>query len=64
MLRFLPYVLRNILRNRVRTVLTLFGLLIAVGIYSLLASVESSMDNTIDAAAQSSLLVVNEKDKW
>ena len=62
--RFLPYVIRNILRSRVRTVLTLLGLLVAVGIYGLLASVESSMDRTIDGAAQNSLLVVNEKDKW
>jgi len=64
MLEFLPYVLRSVFRNRVRTVLTLFGLLVVVGIYCFLASVESSMNRTVDSAAQASLLVMSEKDQW
>ena len=64
MLKFLPYVLRNISRNRVRTTLTLMGILVAVAIFCLLGSLESSMQKTIDSAAQSSLLVIGEKDQW
>ncbi len=42
--KFLPYVLRSIVRNKVRTVLTLFGLMVAVGIFCFLVSIETSMD--------------------
>lgn len=64
MIKFLPYILRSVFRNKVRTALTLMGLMVAVGTYCFLASVESSMDDTIDRAAQAALLVLNEKDQW
>ncbi len=63
-MRFFPYILRSVLRNKVRSTLTLVGLMVAVGIYCFLASIESSMDKSIDQAAQSTLLVVNQKDRW
>ena len=64
MSRFLPYVMRSILRNKVRTTLTIFGLMVAVGIFCFLTSIETSMNSTIQRAAQSSLLVVTQKDQW
>ena len=64
MLRFWPYILRSALRSKVRTTLTLLGVMVAIGIFSLLASIESSMNESIDSAAQKSLLIVNEKDQW
>ena len=64
MFRFLPYVLRSALRNKVRTTLTLLGVLVAVGVFSLLASLEGSMNRTVDRAAQNTLLVVGQKDQW
>jgi type II secretory pathway component PulJ len=64
LLKFWPYIIRNVLRNKVRTGLTLLGVMIAVGIFCLLASIESSMFRSIDRVAQGSLLVVNEKDQW
>ncbi len=64
MIKFVPYILRSVFRNKVRTVLTLMGLMVAVGIYCFLASIESSMNDTIDRAAQNSLLILNEKDQW
>ena len=64
MLDFLPYLVRSALRNKVRTVLTLLGVMVAVGVFSLLASLESSMNRAIDRTAQSALLVVTEKDQW
>ena len=64
MLDFLPYLVRSALRNKVRTILTLLGVMVAVGVFSLLASLESSMNRTIDQTAQSSLLIVQEKDQW
>ena len=39
-------------------------LLVAVGIFCFLASIESSMNRTIDAVAQNTMLVVAEKDQW
>ena len=62
--KLLPYVLRSIARNKVRTTLTLFGLMVAVGIFCFLVSIETSMVSTIDRAAESSLLVVTQKDQW
>ena len=64
MIKFVPYILRSVFRNKVRTILTLMGLMVAVGIYCFLASIESSMNDTIDRAAQNSLLILNEKDQW
>ena len=63
-MKLMPYVLRSIARNKVRTVLTLFGLMVAVGIFCFLASIESSMHGSIDRVAQNTLLVLNEKDQW
>ncbi len=64
MSRYLSYVLRNVLRNRVRTALSLAGMAIAVGIFCFLASIESSMEGAVDRASQTTLLVMNEKDQW
>ena len=64
MFKFLPYVVRSALRNKVRTILTVVGVIVAVGVFSLLASLGSSMNRTIDRAAQNALLVVGEKDQW
>lgn len=64
MIKFWPYILRNVTRNKVRTGLTLLGVMVAVGIFCFLASIESSMHGSIDRAAQNTLLVVNEKDQW
>jgi cell division protein FtsX len=64
MIKFWPYILRNVFRNKVRTVLTLLGVMVAVGIFCFLASIESSMHHAIDRVAQNSLLVLTEKDQW
>ena len=64
MSRYLSYVLRNVLRNRIRTALSLMGMAIAVGIFCFLASIESSMKSAVDRVAQTTLLVMNEKDQW
>ena len=64
MLKFWPYIMRNAVRNKVRTTLTLLGMLVAVAIFCFLASIESSMHEAIDGVARNTLLVVNEKDQW
>ena len=64
MVRQLPYVWRSIRRNKVRTALTLFGLMVAVGVFCFLVSIEASMNSTVDRAAEASLLVVTQKDQW
>jgi len=62
--RLRTYVLRSALRNRVRTVLTLLGTMVTVAVFCFLASIESSVDAAIDRVAQTTLLVVGEKDQW
>ena len=64
MLELLPYILKSARRSKVRTTLTLLGVMVAIGIFALLASIESSMNVTIDSVAQQSLLILNEKDQW
>ena len=64
MVKFWPYILRSVLRNKVRTVLTLLGMMVVVGIFCFLASIESSVNNTLDKVAQTTLLILNEKDQW
>lgn len=64
MSRLLAYIVKNALRNKVRTGLTLLGLMVAIGIFTFLAAVESTMTNTIDKASQSTLLVMAQKDQW
>ena len=64
MLKFWPYILRSVMRNKVRTVLTMLGMMVVVSVFCFLASIESSMNNTIDKVAQTTLLVLNEKDQW
>ena len=64
MLRLLPYVMRSAARNRVRSILTLLGVSVAVAIFCFLASIRSSMQATIDRVAQSTLLILAEKDQW
>ena len=64
MLGFLRYIARNVLRNKTRTTLTVLGVTVAVAIFCFLASIESSMNRSIDQVSQSSLLVIAEKDQW
>ena len=64
MRKFLPYILRGLGRSRVRTTLTVLGVMVAVGVFSLLASLESSMDRTIDQASRNTMLIVTQSDQW
>jgi cell division protein FtsX len=62
--KFLPYIWKSIRRNKVRTALTVFGVMVAVAIFIFLGSFESSMNATIESAAQGTLLVMSQKDAW
>jgi len=64
MLKFVPYILKSVQRNKTRTVLTLAGVMVAVSIFVFLGSFESSVAATLDSAAQSTLLVMSRKDAW
>lgn len=63
MIRFLPYVLRSALRNRVRTALTVFGIGTAVFLVTGLAAILTSHRQAVAAASQT-ILTVSEKDQW
>ena len=63
MIKFLPYVLRNAWRNRLRTLLTVLGVAVAVFLITWLAAILDSRTRTVEAASQS-VLLVNEKDVY
>ena len=64
MLKLLPYILKNVKRNKARTILTVLGVMVAISIFSFLFSLERAMYDTIDRASQNTLLVMTEKDQW
>jgi uncharacterized membrane protein YqiK len=63
MIRFLPYVLRSAWRNRIRTILTVLGVGVAVFIITGLGAI---LDSRVKAVEESSetILVVSEKDQY
>ena len=63
MIRFLPYLLRSAWRNRLRTVLTLTGVGVAVFLITGLAAILESRQAAVEAASQT-VLVVSEERKW
>ena len=63
MIKLLPYMLRSAWRNRLRTVLTLGGVGVAVFLVTGLAAILESRQTAVSSVSQT-LLVVSEKDKW
>ena len=63
MIRFVPYVLRSAWRNRIRSVLTVLGVAVAVFLITWLAAILDSRTRTVDAASKT-VLLVNEKDVY
>ncbi len=58
MLRFLPYVLKNLWRHRARTFLTVSGSAVALFVYAVVGSVREGLDRlTADRAGQRTLIV-------
>jgi cell division protein FtsX len=62
-IKFLPYVVRSAWRNRLRTLLTVLGVAVAVFLVTGLAAILESRARTIEAASRS-VLLVNEKDVY
>lgn len=63
MIKFFPYVLRSAWRNRLRTLLTVLGVAVAVFLITGLAAILDSRTRTVEAASQT-VLLVNEKDVY
>jgi hypothetical protein len=61
MLKFLPMVLRNALRNRSRTVLTVGIVMLGTALLFGFLAVELSIDRTIDKTASVGRVVVQEQ---
>ena len=51
MIKFLPYVLRSAYRNRLRTLLTVMGVAVAVFLITWLAAILDSRTRTVEAAS-------------
>ncbi|MHC4473930.1 MAG: hypothetical protein ACYS99_23590 [Planctomycetota bacterium] len=63
MIRYLPYVARSAWRNRVRTLLTVLGVGVAVFMVAGLGAFLISRDRALEAASES-ILVVSQKDVY
>ena len=63
MTNFLPYVIKSAWRNRVRTVLTVLGVGIAVFLIAGLAAILDSRLRAVESASDT-ILIVSEKDQW
>ena len=64
MIKMLRLALKNIRENRVRTILTIVGVSVAIFIFCFFQSIQSSMGQIISEAAKQNNLVVMEKNKW
>lgn len=64
MFKFIPYIIRNVWRNKTRTLLTILGVAVAVAIFCALASLESSMKESVELSSQDTLLIVGQKDQY
>jgi len=64
MIKVLRLALKNIRENRVRTILTVVGVSVAIFIFCFFQSIQSSMGQIIREAAKQNNLVVMEKNKW
>ena len=63
MIKFAPYILRSAWRNRLRTLLTVLGVAVAVFLITWHGAILDSRTRTLEAASQS-VLLVNEKDVY
>jgi len=64
MLKLLPYITKNLARNRTRSLLTLLGVVIGVGIFSFLIAAEFSIHAQIDQMSEDTILITQQKDQW
>lgn len=63
MFKFVPYVLKSALRNRVRSVLTVLGVAVAVFIVTGLGSILESRTKALEASSET-VIIVSEKDQY
>lgn len=63
MIKYLPYVARSAWRNRVRTVLTVLGVGVAIFMIAGLGAFLTSRSRALEAASES-ILVVSQKDVY
>ena len=61
MLRYVPMVLRNAMRNRSRTILTLSVVMLGCGLLFAFLSVEQSLDAVVEKTGSSGHVVVQEQ---
>ena len=64
MFRLLRLALKNIRENRVRTLLTIVGVSVAIFIFCFFQSIQSSMRAIVGEASKQNNLVIMEKNKW
>ncbi len=63
-LRFIPLVLKQVTRHRVRTLLTLFGIAIAMFLFTSVQAMQSGVRVATQATADDTTLVVYRKDRY
>ena len=64
MLKLIRLAFKNIRENRIRTILTVIGVSVAVFFFCFFQSIQSSMGQIITQASEQNNLVIMEKNKW
>jgi cell division protein FtsX len=63
-MRLLNYVIRNILRNRLRSLLTVSGVAISLFLFSFILNVNSGIRGMVEKSASDQTLVVFQKNRY
>lgn len=64
MFKLLPLILKSMKQKRVRTMLTIIGVSVAVFIFCFFQAIQDNMDDVISSAGAHNNLVVSESNKW
>ncbi|MFH1227870.1 MAG: hypothetical protein V1701_08195 [Planctomycetota bacterium] len=64
MFKLFPLIFKTMKMNRVRTLLTIGGVGVAIFIFCFFQSIQSNMDSLLAGAGAYNNLVVSEKNKW
>ena len=64
MFKFAPYVLRSILRNRSRAILTVAVVTLGTTIIFSFLTLETSLQRTVDKTGSDTNLIVQQANKW
>ena len=64
MLKLFPLIFKNMRMNRVRTILTIGGVGVAIFIFCFFEAIQDNMDSLITSAGAHNNIVIFQKNQW